>query len=160
MIMIGTKSPTYRIGHSQQGTALVVGLIMLTVVTLLSVSAMRSNSLDTKIAVNQQFKQMSFLASESALAKLTGPTIDVDLPQALNEPETTVDYFDSPGGAGNRPGVSVDLTMEMVDISRKYKFSGFPLNVLTIMYQADATGHVDGTNSRTTNRMQVALIRN
>jgi type IV pilus assembly protein PilX len=150
---------TYRIRHSQQGTALVIGLIMLTVITLLSVSAMRSTSIDTKISVNQQFKQMSFLASESALAQLTGPEIDLDPPASLDASETYTDYFQAPGNT-EQPGVSVDLTMTMVDKSRRYKFSGFPLNVLTIMYQADAAGTVANTNTLSTNRMQVALIRN
>ncbi|MCU7854967.1 MAG: hypothetical protein KZQ79_04615, partial [Candidatus Thiodiazotropha sp. (ex Lucinoma borealis)] len=57
----------------QDGAALAVSLILLIIITLLSVSAMRSTNLDTKISVNHQFKEASFQAAESALAIVTGP---------------------------------------------------------------------------------------
>jgi type IV pilus assembly protein PilX len=152
---------TYRKRHSQHGAALVISLIMLTIITLLSVSAMRSANLDTKIAVNQQLKEMTFQASENALTMVTGPQITIDLPSSLGEENavTNVNYFQSTG-VDNQSDISADVTVEMLEISRKYKFSGFPLNVLTILYQADAQGAVAGNRTKTINRKQVALIRN
>ncbi|MBT3048891.1 MAG: PilX N-terminal domain-containing pilus assembly protein [Candidatus Thiodiazotropha sp.] len=149
--------------HAQSGAALVIGLIMLTIVTLLSVSAMRSATLDTKITVNHQFKELSFQASENALKMITGPQIDttLNMPNQLGEANavTNADYYTS-AGDDDQPDMGANVTFQMLEISRRYKFSGFPLNVLTVMYQADSQGTVAGTNTQSVNRMQVALIRN
>jgi type IV pilus assembly protein PilX len=154
---------SYSNRHSQNGTALVVGLVLLTIITLLSVSAMRSTNLDTKIAINHQFKEVSFQAAENALARVTGPLddADLDLPNTLGEENavTNYSYYESTG-VDQQPDFSADVTLEMTEISRKYKFSGFPLNILTVMYQADSQGTVAGSDTQTINRMQVALIRN
>ncbi|MEW8658115.1 MAG: PilX N-terminal domain-containing pilus assembly protein [Candidatus Thiodiazotropha endolucinida] len=152
---------TYRIPHLQSGAALVISLIMLAIITLLSVSAMRSTNLDTKIAVNQHLKEMTFQAAENALAQVTGPVVTVNLPNSLG-PDNAVNnisYYQS-YGVTDQPNISADVNVEMLEISRRYKFSGFPLNVLTIMYQADSRGIVAGNNTQSINRMQVALIRN
>ncbi|MEW8525465.1 MAG: PilX N-terminal domain-containing pilus assembly protein [Candidatus Thiodiazotropha endolucinida] len=152
---------TYRIPHSQSGVALVISLIMLAIITILSVSAMRSTNLDTKIAVNQHLKEMTFQAAENALTQVTGPVVTVSLPNSLG-PDNAVDnisYYQS-HGVTDQPNISADVNVEMLEISRRYKFSGFPLNVLTIMYQADSRGIVAGNNTQSINRMQVALIRN
>jgi type IV pilus assembly protein PilX len=161
--MTNNHFTSYSNCHSQSGAALVIGLVMLTIITLLSVSAMRSTNLDTKIAVNHQFKEMSFQAAENALARVTGPLedADLDLPNALGAVNavTNFDYYESTG-VDHQPDFSADVELEMTEISRRYKFSGFPLNVLTVMYQADSRGTVAGTDTQTINRMQVALIRN
>ncbi|MES9896023.1 MAG: PilX N-terminal domain-containing pilus assembly protein [Candidatus Thiodiazotropha endolucinida] len=152
---------TYHKRHSQHGAALVIGLIMLTVITLLSVSAMRSANLDTKIAVNQQLKELTFQASENALAMVTGEEVTINLPNSLGSANAVMNsnYYQS-SGVEYQPDLSANVNVEMMEISRRYKFHGFPLNILTIMYQADSTGVVVGNNTTTTNRMQVALIRN
>ncbi|MEW8048819.1 MAG: PilX N-terminal domain-containing pilus assembly protein [Candidatus Thiodiazotropha sp.] len=152
---------TYRKRHSQHGAALVISLIMLTVITILSLSAMRSTNLDTKIAVNQQLREVTFQAAENSFSRLTGPVVDIDLPNSIGAENavTTQDYYQSVG-VDNQPDFSADVTVQMLEISRRYKFSGFPLNVLTVMYQADAQGIVEDNNTKTVNRMQVALIRN
>lgn len=146
----------------QKGVALVVSLMLLTVITLLSLTAMRSANLDTKIAVNHQHKQMAFQAAENALTKLTvvDPT-NVDAPGTLDgTPVTNTNWFEE-NGINNNASISADLTMDMTDMSRpgQYKFSGYGLNVITFVFQADATGRVDGTNTTAHNRMEVALIR-
>ncbi|MES9945499.1 pilus assembly PilX family protein [Candidatus Thiodiazotropha sp. CDECU1] len=153
----------WRVHRSQQGVALVVSMILLTIITLLSVSAMRSTNLDSKIAVNHQFKELSFQAAENALAQLTGPNPQVQVPNAVGASVTmdTPPYYSSTGVL-NQPDIAADLTLEMLEISPpgKYKFSGFGLNVVTVLYQADSVGRVVDNNTVTTNRMEVALIRN
>lgn len=149
----------------QSGVALAVSLILLTVITLLSLSAMRNANLNTKIAVNHQHKQFAFQAAENALANLLNTssaemgTLDVpaDEDAAAEENE---DWF-AATVVDNSATVSADLTMDLLEISApgKYKFSGFGLNVVTIRYQADAVGEVDGTNTTAHNRMEVVLIR-
>ncbi|MEW8586137.1 MAG: PilX N-terminal domain-containing pilus assembly protein, partial [Candidatus Thiodiazotropha sp.] len=66
--MIRISPHTYPIQQSQRGSALVISLILLTIITILSVSAMRSTNLDTKIAVNHQLKKLSYRAAENAFA--------------------------------------------------------------------------------------------
>ncbi|WP_456405357.1 pilus assembly PilX family protein [Thiolapillus sp.] len=148
--------------NRQKGVALVISLILLTVITMLSLTAMRSANLDTKIAVNHQHKQFSFQAAENALAQLTRvPPSTVSKPGTLNgDAVTTTDWYQE-NAIGGSPNISADLTMDMTVQSRpgQYKFSGYGLNLVTIVYQADAVGSVDDTNTTTHNRMEVALLR-
>ena len=51
----------------QQGMVLIIGLIMLTVLTLLVVSSMQSSSLQTLMSNNMQDKTTAFEAAESAI---------------------------------------------------------------------------------------------
>ena len=158
--------PPYRTGpqcasYRQRGAALVVGLILLSIITMLSVSAMRSANLDARIAGNHQHKQLSFQAAENALAILLGPN-----PGAV-APHTTPglvkennNYFLARGVAG-QPDLStnLDVMFERQTAPGQYKFSGYGLSITALIYQADSHGHVDGTKTKTHNRMSVALIR-
>ncbi|MCP3667917.1 MAG: hypothetical protein GY696_36425 [Gammaproteobacteria bacterium] len=150
----------YRPGR-QSGVALVVSLVLLLIITMLSISAMRSTNIDTKISINHQFKQVSFQAAESALARLLGPAPGVALPATTpQETADNDDYFTSTGVAG-QPDISADLTIEFIEQTPpgKYKFSGYGLDMVTFLYQADATGEIDSSNTQTHNRMQVARVR-
>lgn len=55
---------------SQRGTALVVSLIILSVVTLLGVSSMQSSNSELKMAGSMRDRGVAFEAAEAALAKL------------------------------------------------------------------------------------------
>lgn len=151
----------------QQGVALIVSLILLTVITLLSVSAMRNTNIETKIAVNHQFKELSFQAAENALAIITGPELDavnLDIPATVGTTETTPN-FNPVSGITDQADThaEVDLLYQQVIDPKQGQgnmlFSGFQLDIVTHLYLADSTGFVDGNQTRTTNRMQVALIR-
>ena len=144
----------------QQGVALVTSIIFLTVLTLLGLSAMRNTTLGTKMAVNHQFKQMSFQAAESALARLTGPDPKVNVPLTeASSPVKNIDYF-SANGVG-QPDISADLTVRDLVVSApgQYKFSGYGLSVTTFVYTATAVGRVGGSKATAANQMQIALIR-
>lgn len=52
---------------SQRGVALIIGLLMLLIITLLGIAMYKSVSLDEKVAGNLREKQRSFQAAESAL---------------------------------------------------------------------------------------------
>ncbi len=151
----------------QKGVALVVSLILLVVITLLSVTAMRSANLDTKITINHQHKQLAFQAAENALTKLTSldmtdPAMDnLQVPGNIDDdPETTSLWYQQADVDGT-PDLAADLTMNYIEKSApgKYKFSGFGLNIITHVYQADGLGTVSGTNARIQNRMHVTLLR-
>ena len=51
----------------QQGAALVIGLILLLVLTLLAVSGMNTATLELQMAGNNQFSQSSFQAAETGI---------------------------------------------------------------------------------------------
>lgn len=157
----------YHIAHPphplcrQQGTALVIGLILLLVITVLSISAMRSANLDTRIAGNHQHKQLSFQAAENALAILLGPNPGPVAPNTTpGLVKANSDYFVASGVAG-QPDIAANLNMtfERQTAPGQYKFSGYGLSVTALIYQADSLGRVDGTKTKTHNRMSVALAR-
>jgi len=59
--------PISRPGSSQQGAALVVGLLLLLVLTLLAISGMNSASLEFIMAGNEQYRSNAFQASEAGI---------------------------------------------------------------------------------------------
>lgn len=62
-------SSRHRTAHRQAGAALVVGLLMLLVLTVLAVSGMNTASLDLMMAGNTQYSQNAFQAAESGIER-------------------------------------------------------------------------------------------
>lgn len=155
----------------QSGVALVVSLIVLTIVTLLSISAVQNTNLDTKIAVNHQFKALSFAAAENALAKVIGPDLtvidDFDIPSQMNEVSEHDSFFVSPGPGDDpldpalnaHPPLRASLSMMYQGEREGLFFSGHQLDNTTHLFLTDAIGKVGESRTRTHNRMQVGLLR-
>lgn len=61
------RPSTTRTFHRQQGAALVVGLLLLLVLTLLAVSGMNSASLEFVMAGNEQYRSNAFQAAEAGI---------------------------------------------------------------------------------------------
>lgn len=59
----------HRIAHRQAGAALVVGLLLLLVLTVLAISGMNSSSLNLIMAGNTQYSQNAFQAAESGIER-------------------------------------------------------------------------------------------
>lgn len=57
----------HSIGARQRGAALVIGLILLLVLTLLAVSGMNTATLELQMAGNSQFSQNAFQAAETGI---------------------------------------------------------------------------------------------
>lgn len=84
------QQPKISLAHAasarrQGGAALVVGMILLMVLTLLAISGMNSATLELQMAGNAQFSENSFQASETGVeealrdARLLGvTTVDID----------------------------------------------------------------------------------
>jgi len=163
---------------TQRGIALITGMILLVVMTLLGVTAMRSSTQGARMAANYQHKQQSFQAAESALMDMmNAPPADV-APAALNPGavKDTPGYFQA-AGSTNQPDVFADLKVEYLETSNNLLISGFHLNSTAYVYRADATGCVRTQTAstaddncqfssgqirptaQTTNRMGIALIR-
>lgn len=58
---------THSIAHRQQGAALVIGLILLLILTLLAVTGMNTASSELIMAGNEQFRQNAFHAAEAGI---------------------------------------------------------------------------------------------
>jgi type IV pilus assembly protein PilX len=83
----------------QRGAALVIGLLLLVVLTLLAISGMNTASLELVIAGNSQYRQNAFQAAETGIAQAlatgvfnprSGPTTS---PRAPLANDTTNDFF-------------------------------------------------------------------
>ncbi len=157
-----------RTQSQQQGFALAISLILLVVITMLSLTAMRSATLDTKIAINHQHKQQAFQAAENALFTiLCYKRQTLDGLRNLNVNTLDIGNYDTGLNVADNPGfipyhadshTSADLAMTNKGRSSLYQFSGHELNAPAIIHQADAVGMVTNTNSPAHNRMDVALI--
>ena len=62
-----TVRPISRTASRQQGAALVVGLLLLLVLTLLAISGMNSASLEFIMAGNEQYRSNAFQAAEAGI---------------------------------------------------------------------------------------------
>lgn len=80
----------------ERGAALVVGLILLLIITLLAVSGMSTASSELLMAGNEQFRQQAFQASSTGIER-TLPTL-ANMPQTLDPISTD----------GTAPGSSTD----------------------------------------------------
>jgi type IV pilus assembly protein PilX len=65
--MTAPTLPTVRAASRQQGAALVVGLLLLLVLTLLAISGMNSASLEFIMAGNEQYRSNAFQAAEAGI---------------------------------------------------------------------------------------------
>lgn len=156
-----TVNKTITIKKKQTGVALAISLIFLLLLLMLGVSAANYSTIATKIAINHQFKQLSFQAAESAFSRLLSPNPAISKPATVDSSATqNNDYFVS-RDVHNQPDVSSDITIDFVSVSApgQYKYSGFSLSVVSLLYQADAIGRVEGSNAKAHNRMQITLIR-
>jgi type IV pilus assembly protein PilX len=61
------RASRYSLRNSQHGAALVMGLLLLLVLTVLAVSGMNSASVEFVMAANDQFRQNAFQASETGI---------------------------------------------------------------------------------------------
>ena len=74
--------------RTQRGAALVVGLLLLLVITLLAISGMNAVSLELIMAGNEQYRQNAFQAAETGIERslITGNFV----PGAADEVQTNV----------------------------------------------------------------------
>lgn len=107
----------YRVRY-QQGASLVVGLIMLTVITVLVLSSYTLTSSSNKAVGNMQFRNESLAATNAAIEQIiTSPFTDDPTAESINvdlDGNSTVDY-------------TVDFTEpECVDVTKVAGFSSAP----------------------------------
>lgn len=74
----------------QNGAALVVGLIMLVIITLLAISGMNTATVELIMAGNEQFRQRAFQAASTGLEHAIVDLPNVPQSGPVTVPETTV----------------------------------------------------------------------
>jgi type IV pilus assembly protein PilX len=91
--------PANALPASQGGAALIVGLVLLLVMTMLGITGVTSNTLELTMAGNTQHSQDAFEAAESAIQAevIRGPLDDVTVPRVTP-------------GYRFAPGVTADAT--------------------------------------------------
>lgn len=78
----------HRTAHRQSGAALVVGLLLLLVLTVLAISGVNTSSLNLIMAGNTQYSQSAFQAAESGIeAAMAGNEFNPDPNLALEKQE-------------------------------------------------------------------------
>jgi len=85
--------------HNQRGAALIVGLMMLVIVTLLAVTAVSTSTTELVMAGNEQFRERAFQAAEAgietAFRKARSGDVDVPLDYGTYLDNTNVPMTDA-----------------------------------------------------------------
>ena len=109
-----TRAPAER----QRGAALIIGLLLLLILTLLAVAGMNTATLELQMAGNEQYQQRAFEAAETAIeqAILTGSyntsVPDVRMPTPVDGTNDTYEFvmeFDQDTGETPVPGGGYSL---------------------------------------------------
>jgi len=103
---------------TQRGTALVVALIMLMILTMLGIAAMGTTTLEEKMAANMQEGTRAFETAESGLAKAWSAAGVLDINST-----TTNTYAINGGKAG-----SAEVTTAFIQYSKPKRGSGNSTN--------------------------------
>jgi type IV pilus assembly protein PilX len=94
--------------RSQAGAALVVGLMLLVVITLLAIAGMNTSTLELQMAGNVQFRQNAFQAAETGLAVVRGDITKRIIDGVISVPVTTMT-------SGQPETYKVDITQSCAD---------------------------------------------
>jgi type IV pilus assembly protein PilX len=104
----------------QSGAALIIGLLLLLVLTVLAISGMSTSTLELQMAGNQQYSERAFQAADTAIETAVScglyntniPTEAAACPAASVDPSDSYDfilYFEPDGGATAVPGGGYSL---------------------------------------------------
>lgn len=141
------RSHTYRSFAHQRGAALIVGLIMLLLLTLIGVAGMRDTLLQQKMVANAKDREMALQAGESALqaaaVSLTGITkpsmtnsaglydVSTASPSLLERTGSEVEFWNQWGGANkwdSSNSVAYNLSLAGLAAAPRYVIEKIPLD--------------------------------
>lgn len=117
--------------RNQRGAALVVGLIMLTIITLLAVTAMSTSSTELIMAGNEQFRERAFQVAEAGLEQA--------LRDLAKVPQDGVPVTRSNVASASLPDDKYSISS--VYVGEDDDIPGFSANEFTgLHYRIDSTG--------------------
>ncbi|MDQ7015615.1 MAG: PilX N-terminal domain-containing pilus assembly protein, partial [Gammaproteobacteria bacterium] len=129
-----------RLPQQQQGAALMVGLVMLLVLTLLGVSNMRMTTLELRMSANTQNRNQAFQAAASAIAPALENFNSANIDPLA--PETFIGVFSS-GSADS----SADAVVTYQGRTSGSGCPGTSFRFDCIHFEIQATGRHNGSNA-------------
>jgi type IV pilus assembly protein PilX len=79
-----SQSLVYRRSQREQGAALIVGLLLLLVMTIIGIAAMRGTTLQERMSANNQQQMITFQSAEAAINSVWGKVIQPAQPSVVN----------------------------------------------------------------------------
>lgn len=142
--------------HRQQGSALLISLVILLVLTLVGVSAMDTNLLEEKMSGNMRDQQIAFQSAEAAIyeaeAYIEGITVVSDFTGSgglLGDLDTEPKYFES-ATWGSSSSIGVSNTIPDIDSDKQpryiIKYLGVKLNQ-TVDWDGGQLGNYGDSNA-------------
>ena len=137
--------------HSQRGTALIVSLVLMTVLTILAISTMRTATLELSMAGNTQYKAQALALAEAGL--------DIAFDQ-INEGHYDPIAMVGPNADGWTedilpPGINsiADNEGDTFQVDILYRYEGLPpagnsMNLLAHYFELRSTGRTAARNAR------------
>ena len=132
----GWSVPSFTGNRYERGTALIMSLVILMILTILGITAMSTASLEEKMSGNTQESTRAFEAAESGLNSALSTAGGLDLNTSYSLPKTLsrVDY-----GAGGKSG-RADVTTWFVQFSPPKRGSGYGSNFDAANFELASTG--------------------
>ena len=129
--MATTLSPP--VMRQQRGAALIIGLLLLLVLTVLAVSGMNSASVELVMAGNEQYQKSAFQAAETGIEQ----ALDGNLFNPGNDPPPVpaTNMLNAPGDTYSY-AITSDLNGQGVDLSEP----GYGTRYTTYHFQVRSTG--------------------
>ena len=125
--------------RTQSGAALVVGMLLLLVLTLLAISGMNTASLELAMAGNMQYHESAFQAAETGIEQAM--TVSTFNPSAAPErlPATADTYTPIPN-TGNRDSFFATVTPQLGGLPQPAVWGASWDSFSTYHFQVDSTG--------------------
>jgi type IV pilus assembly protein PilX len=139
---------------TQRGAALVVGLLLLVVITLLAIGGMNSVSVELAMAGNAQYQQKAFEAAEVGIESRLGDPRELN-PEAEPEEEGDVPVADDP--RLNTDTFSYRMTADLNGM-KQLAIGGNSLKKFSSYHFTIQSTGASGRKARTTHVQGVATI--
>ena len=148
--------PTIGMKHRQRGAALVVGMLLLLVLTLLAISGMNTASLELAMAGNAQYHENAFQASETGIEQaFRVATLNPSLP-AQRMPATDGTSTPIANTAGHDAFVAL-VTPQLSGAAQPALWGSSWDSFSTFHFEIQSTG-TSVRNATAVNRQAVAVI--
>jgi type IV pilus assembly protein PilX len=141
--------------NTQGGAALVVGLLLLVVITLLAIGGMNSVSVELAMAGNTQYQQRAFEAAEAGIETRLGDDREFNPQAAEPDEETDVPVADDPRLATDT--YSYRMTPDLGG-QEQLAISGNSLKKFSSYHFTIQSTGASGRKARTTHVQGVATI--
>ncbi len=131
----GWNVPSFTGNRYERGTALIMSLVILMILTILGITAMGTASLEEKMSGNTQESTRAFEAAESGLNNAMNTAGGLDLNTSSTAPKTLpkVDYDSGKSG-------SATVTTWFVQFSPPKRGSGYGSNFDAANFELASTG--------------------